>query len=208
MPFLAKRHWVHDPPSGPNSVPHGTASELDVDAVTGLPGSRAFHRIGRPIVEACLEQGTCCSIAIIDIDHFGRMAEAHDEGLVAEVLTCLAKRIAAGCEGTPHLPARLDDKQFGVLLVGIAGAVAMEFCERLRRDVAAIRFSASEMDFSVTVSIGLADVSEPETFENYLNAAEQFLFMAKSHGRNQVVSDVTVAKRWIPAPRSGKGNGA
>jgi len=60
-----------------------------------------------------------------------------------------------------------------------------------------MRFGSGDGEFSITVSIGLAEVCGPETFDNYLNAAEQFLFMAKSYGRNQVFSDYTIVLQAV-----------
>ena len=51
-------------------------------------------------------------------------------------------------------------------------------------------------DVKVTVSIGLAEIADKESFDNYLNAADQFLYMAKSAGRNRVFSEADLA---IPA---------
>jgi diguanylate cyclase (GGDEF)-like protein len=49
--------------------------------------------------------------------------------------------------------------------------------------------TADDEDLSVTISIGVAEISAHETFDNYLNAADQFLYMAKHKGRNLVYSD-------------------
>ena len=45
---------------------------------------------------------------------------------------------------------------------------------------------------TITVSAGLAAISERETFDNYLNAADQFLYMAKHAGRNRVFSELSL----------------
>ena len=42
--------------------------------------------------------------------------------------------------------------------------------------------------------MGLANISELETFDNYLNAADQYLYLAKHSGRNRVFSDYQVSK--------------
>ena len=39
-----------------------------------------------------------------------------------------------------------------------------------------------------------ASISDAETFDNYLNAADQYLYLAKHSGRNRVFSDYQVTR--------------
>ena len=59
----------------------------------------------------------------------------------------------------------------------------------MRSNLATLKVNADDQDLSVTVSIGVAEIAGYESFENYLNAADQVLYMAKHKGRNQVYSD-------------------
>jgi len=193
MPYLQSQHFRLT-----ERLTYGWApspAPLDIETripLTGFPTLDEFYRLGEPLVEECLSQGLSCAVAIIDIDHFGRLSTAHDEKTLGRVLKSVAVRLEAECAGSRHLSACLGDGIFGLFLVGLDGDAAMDFCEKLRLEVAAMRFADNAADFSVTASLGLAEVYGPETFDNYLNAAEQFLFMAKNHGRNQVFSDRTV----------------
>lgn len=196
MPYLQSQHfreterltygWVAPSPS------QMEAANLTADPLTGFPNLKEFYRLGEPLVEACLDAGTACAIAIIDIDHFRRLNESHCEETVSRVLKGIATRLTKLTHATRHVVARLDDEEFGLLLVGLDAVEAFEFCETLRGEIAAMRFDVGDSDITVSVSIGLAEVCGPETFDNYLNAAEQFLFMAKSYGRNQIFSDHTI----------------
>lgn len=169
------------------------AADLAADPLTGFPTLKEFYRLGPTLVEECLASGSPCAMAIIDIDHFRRLNDTHCEETVSRVLKAMAARLRSICKGGQHLLARLDDEEFGILVVGLDGAAATEFCEGIRADIADMRIDAGDAQFSITVSVGLAEVCGPETFDNYLNAAEQFLFMAKSYGRNQIFSDHTIA---------------
>ncbi len=196
MPYLQSQHFRETERltygwAAPSPVQMGAAN-LAADPLTGFANLKEFYRVGPPLVEACLSEGTTCAVAIVDIDHFRRLNDTHCEETVAEILRATAARLAAACNGDRHLPARLDDEEFGLLLVGLDGEAATDFCEKLKLEIAGMRFNSGDSDFSITVSIGLAEVCGPETFDNYLNAAEQFLFMAKSYGRNQVFSDYTI----------------
>lgn len=194
MPYLQSQHFRLTERLTYGRAAPSPAQQVSsaVDPLTGFPTLNEFYRIGQPLVEESIAQGVVCAVAILDIDHFRRLNDGHDEETVSRVLKTLAARLDAACVGTRHLLARLGDEEFGLLLVGLDGAAAMRFCEDIRLEIAAMRFQADATDFSITVSIGLAEVCGPETFDNYLNAAEQFLFMAKNHGRDQVYSDRTV----------------
>ncbi|MGK6315949.1 GGDEF domain-containing protein [Neorhizobium sp. DT-125] len=196
MPYIQSQHFRETERltygwSAPSAAQPGAATPT-ADPLTRFPTLAEFYRRGQPLVEECLSQRVFCAAAIVDIDHFRRLEAAHDEETISRILKALAAKLDAACTGSRHLLARLGDEEFGLLLVGLDSAATMDFCEEIRLEIAAMRFEAGAADFSITVSIGLAKICGPETFDNYLNAAEQFLFMAKNHGRNQVFSDRTV----------------
>ncbi|MNT94302.1 diguanylate cyclase [compost metagenome] len=64
----------------------------------------------------------------------------------------------------------------------------------MRRCVAELRVALDDTDIAVTASIGVAEVAGLENFSNYLNAADQFLYLAKRYGRNRVYSDNTLLR--------------
>lgn len=168
-----------------------------VDTLTGLPTLGEFYRASPARIEDCLAKGIACAVAIIDIDHFRRLVETHGEEAADKIVQAIGARIGAAIEGTPHLLARLDQDEFGLLLIDIDTIAATEFCDNLREDIGEEPVLVGDDEISVTVSVGVAEVCGPETFDNYLNGAEQFLFMAKSYGRNQVLSDHTVALQAV-----------
>jgi diguanylate cyclase (GGDEF)-like protein len=71
---------------------------------------------------------------------------------------------------------------------------ASKLCDEIRSDISRLKVMADDEELSVTVSIGVAEISDYETFDNYLNAADQFLYMAKHKGRNQVYSDARMTE--------------
>jgi diguanylate cyclase (GGDEF)-like protein len=196
MPYLLSQHFPETERltyglAAPSRIQMETANPV-ADPLTGFANLKEFYRLGEPLVREALAAGTACAVAIVDIDHFRRLNDVHCKETIVQVLKAAAARLGSACTGSRHLLARLGDEEFGMLLVGLDPAAATELCEKLRLEIAGIRIVSGNIDFSITVSIGLAEVCGPETFDNYLNAAEQFLFMAKSHGRNRVFSDYTI----------------
>ncbi|WP_137130142.1 diguanylate cyclase [Rhizobium sp. FY34] len=159
------------------------------DSLTGLYNRRHFYLKGPELIEKGLDTGMASTVAIIDIDHFRRVNETYGHDMGDTVMIGLAARLAHLLQGEGHLLCRLGGEEFGLLLTQMDGARASIFCERLRQEMAKIHFVAGDKDISVTVSIGVAEVQARETFDNYLNAADQFLYMAKQGGRDRVFSD-------------------
>ena len=90
--------------------------------------------------------------------------------------------------------ARLGGEEFGILLTGMDCGEASDFCETVRESIADLRVALDDRDITVTASIGVAEVVGLENFSNYLNAADQFLYLAKRYGRNCVYSDNTLLR--------------
>ncbi len=161
------------------------------DYLTDIYNRRYFFQVGPRLVEQCLRRGGSTSIAILDIDHFKRLNDTYGHEVGDLVLKAVAKRLRAQV-GDEHLLARLGGEEFGILFNNLNVTDASGFCERLRLDLASAKVVADDEELSVTVSIGLATIESHESFDNYLNAADQFLYMAKYDGRNRIVSELTV----------------
>ncbi|WEZ83181.1 diguanylate cyclase [Rhizobium sp. 32-5/1] len=161
------------------------------DYLTDIYNRRYFFQVGPRLVDQCLRRGGVTSIAILDIDHFKRLNDTYGHEVGDLVLKAVAKRLLAQV-GEEHLLARLGGEEFGILFNNLNVADASSFCEDLRIDLASAKVVADDEELSVTVSIGLATIESHESFDNYLNAADQFLYMAKYAGRNRIVSELTL----------------
>ncbi|OJF91955.1 GGDEF domain-containing protein [Pararhizobium antarcticum] len=161
------------------------------DYLTDLYNRRHFFQVGPRLVDQCLRRGGTTCIAILDIDHFKRLNDTYGHEVGDLVLTAVARRLRAQV-GEEHLLARLGGEEFGILFNSLNVADASRFCEDLRLDLASAKVTADDEELSVTVSIGLAIIEGRESFDNYLNAADQFLYMAKYDGRNRTVSELTL----------------
>lgn len=161
------------------------------DYLTGIFNRRQFFQHGPRLVDQCLRRGQTTSIAILDIDHFKRLNDTYGHEVGDLVLKAVAARLRT-LVGESHLLARLGGEEFGILFNNLAVADANVFCEMLREELAKAKVQADGEELMVTVSIGLATIETLESFENYLNAADQFLYMAKYNGRNRIVSELTL----------------
>lgn len=161
------------------------------DYLTDIYNRRYFFETGPRLVDQAMRRGEPMSIAILDIDHFKRLNDTYGHEVGDVVLKAVARRLKASV-GERHLLARLGGEEFGVIFHGLPLEAALNYCERLRGEIAAEPIDADGEALTITVSVGLATIAGRETFDNYLNAADQFLYMAKHAGRNRVFSELSL----------------
>ena len=164
------------------------------DYLTDMLNRRYFFDRGPKLVEMCLRQSAPVCAALLDIDHFKRLNDTYGHEIGDLVLKAVSRRLLQLVGEKQHLPARIGGEEFALLLTNMNIEQAYEFCERIRMDIAKTKIVVDDEDISVTVSMGLATISGSETFDNYLNAADQYLYLAKHSGRNRVFSDYQVLK--------------
>jgi len=160
------------------------------DYLTGLYNRRHFFEEGPRLVAAGhnSEDRKPMSMAVMDIDNFKLLNDTYGHEIGDEVLKEISARLSRVC-GDRHLLARLGGEEFGLLICGLDPAGARDYCEEIRHAVASEPVHTVDEELNVTISIGVAEVAERETFDNYLNAADQFLYMAKHAGRNRVMAE-------------------
>lgn len=164
------------------------------DYLTDMLNRRYFFDRGPKMVDMCLRQSAPACAALVDIDHFKRLNDTYGHEIGDLVLKAVARKLLQIVGEKHHLPARIGGEEFALLLTNMDVEQGYLFCDRIRTEISMTRIAVDDEDISVTVSMGLAAISESETFDNYLNAADQYLYLAKHSGRNRVFSDYQVKK--------------
>lgn len=109
------------------------------------------------------------------------MAETHHQG--DKVLCRIADGLSRNLRKS-DLPVRLGGEEFAVFCVGSSPLKARHFAERIRREVAALRFAAPMGERQATVSIGVALRRPRESLADFMQRADTALYEAKRGGRN------------------------
>ncbi len=163
------------------------------DYLTGLPNRRYFFDEGPAQVAGRLERREPCCIAMLDIDHFKKLNDTYGHEIGDRVLQAVGAKLARRLDGSGHLLARLGGEEFSVLMLGLDVEKGSALCDTLRREIESLRVALDDQDINVTISIGLAEIAGRESFSNYLAAADQLLYLAKSYGRNRVYSETMLS---------------
>jgi two-component system, cell cycle response regulator len=160
--------------------------QAKTDALTTLKNRRYFdERIARE-VELARKDGRKLSIAMLDLDHFGRFNKTFGEPTGDLVLKTFAEVASASIRSTDWL-ARYGGEEFCLVVPGDMEDAKM-IAERVRGNLAAQTIATDEDGpLSVTVSIGVAEFSsDVATPVHFVKKASQALREAKRLGRNQV----------------------
>jgi two-component system cell cycle response regulator len=151
------------------------------DALTGLHNRRYMETHIGTLVEQAVVRGKPLTVLVLDIDYFKSINDTHGHDAGDEVLREFALRIRKSIRGI-DLACRYGGEEFVVVMpetdVGVATMVAEPF---------AIQQGARAVQ--VTISIGIAGVTDGESAANAIKRADQALYRAKRDGRNRVVPD-------------------
>jgi len=122
------------------------------------------------------------SVLIIDIDFFKKVNDTHGHNVGDQVLTTLASVVQSGLRTSDSL-TRWGGEEFVVLCPNTKLSTAAVLAERLRERLAQTTFPKVG---HLTVSLGVAECTGSETWEQWLGRADAALYRAKEGGRNQV----------------------
>ncbi len=123
-------------------------------------------------------------LAIIDIDHFKRVNDRFGHVFGDEVILTIGQHIRS-CFRKSDLLFRFGGEEFVVVLEPIPAENVVVALERLRSLVARQQLQNVGQ---VTVSVGYAAFTPNAFAPKIIDCADQALYYAKEHGRNQVAS--------------------
>ncbi|MEQ1601616.1 MAG: GGDEF domain-containing protein [Methylophilaceae bacterium] len=148
---------------------HGDASRHDHN---GVPSRREGHYGGD-------KQHW---LAVIDIDFFKRVNDNFGHLMGDEILLLVATLMKRSFRGEDKL-FRFGGEEFVVLLKPVKLEDALRVFERFRQTIADYHFPQVGQ---VTISIGFTYITAQDTPSQVIDAADEALYYAKTHGRNQV----------------------
>jgi len=174
------------------------SAEARHDALTGALSRRYFLDTLRREVDLARSAGVPMSVAIADLDHFKQVNDRFghatgDRALEHFVRMCEEQLRASDGVG------RLGGEEFGLLLPHTTLADAHMVLERLRKRFNQEHCAYLPDDTTLSVSIGITELSDGDTAENLLKRADLALYAAKSGGRDR--SEVRPADTRPPMPR-------
>ena len=127
------------------------------DPLTDLPNRRRFDDHLQHLSALGSRMGNTYAVALIDVDHFKEINDSLGHEVGDRVLVELAE-IVRGALRQSDLAARLGGDEFAILMAETNVAAAKIVLDRILREVAGHRFSATGLQGAqVTVSIGATE---------------------------------------------------
>jgi diguanylate cyclase (GGDEF)-like protein len=160
------------------------------DALTGLIGPEAFERCLEREAQRCVRAGLALTIALVDLDRFRQLNDAHGHGFGDTILRWVADLLRESVR-TTDLIARVSGERFCIAFLDSEHPALVGRLEALRREVSEleIRRAGWPEPVRLTLSAGLARFPrEGVHVEEVLAVALERLHAAKRAGRDRVVA--------------------
>lgn len=155
------------------------------DALTLLANRRAFDEQLSQEYQLARASGRPLCLVLLDLDHFKDVNDRWSHQVGDLVLVQVAALLKQTVRDTDWL-SRWGGEEFAILLTDTTLLEAAEICQRLRLAIRSLRFAPQAPDLTVTVSIGIALLSQSDSYDSLLRLADQQLYRAKNQGRDQV----------------------
>lgn len=157
------------------------------DGLTQLVNHRTFQGRFDEALASARRYDRRVSLILCDIDHFKAVNDTHGHPTGDQVLKGVARILREQARDT-DIVARYGGEEFAVVMPETDAKGAFTIAERIRERVMNEVFLTEHGPLKVTLSLGLTtfpDVSREK--QPLIDLADQCLYFAKRHGRNQSV---------------------
>lgn len=150
------------------------------DPLTNTGNRRALDQKLSSIIAARQRTAVQASLLVIDLDHFKSVNDTYGHAAGDQILIRVTEIIKLRIRVTDSL-YRVGGEEFIVLAEGQDIERASQLAEQLRTLVEVNELAPKQ---EVTISIGVAELYDGESCEQWLSRADEALYEAKRAGRN------------------------
>ncbi|WP_262269936.1 GGDEF domain-containing protein [Microvirga yunnanensis] len=154
------------------------------DQLTGLPNRRHILGLLDEALAAIEDTGSGLCIAVIDLDHFKAINDAHGHEAGDAVLEHFARSCRVRVRAQDRL-GRTGGEEFLLLLPELRLDHAVRMIERIRDGFPPAVLEHSGLELSCTFSAGVAEALPDDDRSSILRRADRALYAAKEEGRNR-----------------------
>jgi diguanylate cyclase (GGDEF)-like protein/PAS domain S-box-containing protein len=158
-----------------------------LDELTQLPNRKAFNDAIAQSLKDYRQNKKIFSLIIIDIDFFKSINDTYGHRMGDEVLSEFSRIVENNLRGNDEV-FRVGGEEFMILLPEIGIKQGFSIADRVRNlvkdNLTLIK------DREITVSCGVTEVTNGDTFEAMYSRADKNLYRAKENGRDCVYSDI------------------
>jgi diguanylate cyclase (GGDEF)-like protein len=156
------------------------------DSLTGLMNRRSLLATLEHEQARRARKPHALSLILVDIDHFKKLNDTFGHNMGDWALQAVAEVLKQGVRDMDYV-ARWGGEEFLIILPFADTAVALPVAERLRQNIAALRFPVKNHELRVTATLGLAELGTTELADAAIQRADAALYKGKNDGRDRVV---------------------
>jgi diguanylate cyclase (GGDEF)-like protein len=153
------------------------------DALTGLSNRRDMME---RLAAAHRDDTRNCCLILADLDDFKVINDHHGHGVGDEVLQQLGQRLV-GAIKVRDVVGRWGGEEFIILLPDTDIDDAHTVAEHLRTAVSETPFATSVGEFSLTLTMGVTDLSAASSVDQAVRRADEAMYRGKAAGKNRSV---------------------
>lgn len=154
------------------------------DGLTDMLNRKEILRKGEELIRNNEE----CSVIIMDIDYFKSINDSYGHTAGDYVLKTISDIMSKTINEKGYI-GRYGGEEFLIVVFNSNNTEVNKIGEALRRNIEKYNFIINSQEINVTVSLGIYNYSEhDEKFYNNIKFADEALYLAKSLGRNRVIS--------------------
>jgi diguanylate cyclase len=160
------------------------------DGLTGVANRKAFDTEFVAAISEAHNNGEPLCLLMCDIDNFKRFNDSWGHQTGDRVLQLVAQGLSENLKGRDTV-ARFGGEEFAVILRQTSLANATGLADLLRNYVQGkklVKKSTGDSLGTITISIGVAVLTEGDTAASLIQRADACLYRAKNSGRNRVVN--------------------
>jgi diguanylate cyclase (GGDEF)-like protein len=154
------------------------------DQLTGLPNRRHILELLDAALAANEGTGSGLCIAVIDIDRFKAINDAHGHEAGDAVLEHFARFCRGRVRTQDHL-GRMGGEEFLLLLPGVRLDESVRIIDRIRDGFPPAVLGHGERELPCTFSAGVTEALPDDDRSSILRRADRALYAAKDEGRNR-----------------------
>ena len=165
------------------------AGEAYYDALTGIYNRRYLDEHLSRLLKTLSRSGGTLSLMMIDIDCFKAYNDTYGHGEGDTCIKIVAETLRRTITRTDDFVARYGGDEFAVVLPNTNESGVRKIAKKLLENIKDMNIPHRKSDVAhcVTISIGVttgkADPLQNE--EDYINRADEMLYMSKQNGRNR-----------------------
>ncbi|CAB0150803.1 Response regulator PleD [Pseudidiomarina piscicola] len=155
------------------------------DTLTGLQNRHLVTAVLEDALHRFRRYKRPATVIMADLDHFKKINDTFGHLFGDQILKQVAERLQSVLRQSDQL-FRVGGEEFLVVLPETTATDAHAVAQKLRALIAEHSFNGKDAKTDITISLGVAQLLEEQTWPEWLSAADNALLAAKQNGRNRV----------------------